>query len=131
MCIFIHPCLIWIQHPLMMMMIMMIIIIIVIIIILLVVQLLSLLLLLLSLLSTSSSLFWVSECFLNRCLAVWYPFCFSGQAVYPCTPIKPSSRSSSFYYLFIYVVNFHLILSLFLFVFFYVQLPYVGWEVTK
>ena len=36
----------------------------------------------------------------NRCLAVWYPFCFSGQAVYPFTAIKPSSRSSSFFYLF-------------------------------
>ena len=40
--------------------------------------------------------------FFNRCLAVWYPFCFSEQAVYPFTAIKPSSRSSSlFNYLFI------------------------------
>ena len=69
--------------------------------------------------------------FFNRCLAVWYPFCFSGQAVYPFTAIKPSSRSSSFFYLFIYFVIFHSILSLFLSVFFYVQLPCVAWEVTK
>ena len=90
----------------------MIIIIIVMIIILLVVQLLSLLLLLLllllSLLPSSSSFFCVSECFLT---GVWlfffffflyiYPICFSGQAVYPLTAIKPSSRSSSFFYFFI------------------------------
>ena len=69
--------------------------------------------------------------FFNRCLAVWYPFCFSGQAVYPFTAIKPSSRCSSFFYLFIYFVIFHSILSLFLSVFFYVQLPCVAWEVTK
>ena len=73
--------------------------------------------------------------FFNRCLAVWYPFCFSGQAVYLFTAIKRFSRSSSFFilfiYLFIYFVNFHSILSLFLFVFFYVQLACVGWEVTK
>ena len=79
----------------MMMMIMLIIIIIVIIIILLVVQVSSS-----SSSSSSSSFFCVSECFFNRCLAVWYPFCFSGQAVYPFTAIKPSSRSSSFFYLF-------------------------------
>ena len=109
----------------MMMMIMLIIIIIVIIIILLVVQVSS------SSSSSSSSFFCVSECFFNRCLAVWYPFCFSGQAVYPFTAIKPSSRSSSFFYLFIYFVIFHSILSLFLSVFFYVQLPCVAWEVTK
>ena len=69
--------------------------------------------------------------FFNRCLAVWYPFCFSGQAVCLFTAIKRFSRSSSFFILFIYFVNFHSILSLFLFVFFYVQLPCVGWEVTK
>ena len=90
----------------MMMMIMMIIIIIVIIIILLVVQVLSLLLLLLLLLLLSSllsSFFCVSECFFNRCLAVWYPFCFSGQAVYPRS--RPSNCPAvlllSFIYLFI------------------------------
>ena len=69
--------------------------------------------------------------FFNRCLAVWYPFCFSGQAVCLFTAIKRFSRSSSFFILFIYFVNFHSILSLFLFVFFYVQLACVGWEVTK
>ena len=106
--IWIHPCLIWIQHSLMIMMMMMMI---VIIIILLIVQ---LLLLLLLLLSSSSSFFCVIECFVvvvvvvfNRCLAVWYPFCFSGQAVYSFTAIKPSSRSSSsFVYLFIYLFFF-------------------------
>ena len=67
----------------------------------------------------------------NRCLAAWYTFCCSGQAVYPFTAIKKSSRSSSFFYLFIYFVNFHSILSLFLSVFFYVQLPCVAWEVIK
>ena len=70
--------------------------------------------------------------FFNRCLAVWYPFCFSGQAVYPFTAIKPSSRSSSFFQLFIYLFcQLSLNPFFFLFVFFYLQLPCVAWEVTQ
>ena len=107
MCIFIHPCLIWIQHPLMMMMmIMMIIIVIVIIIILLVVQLLSL--------STSSSFFCVSEYFLTGVWLFNIHFVSLGK---PFIRSRPSNRPAvlllSFIYLFVYFVNFHSILSLF------------------
>ena len=111
--------LIWMQHLLMMMMmIMMIIIIIVIIIILLVVQVLSLLLLLLLLLSSLlSSFFCVSECFFNRCLAVWYPFCFSGQAVYPRS--RPSNCPAVLLLSFIYLFILSTFTQSFLFYFFY------------
>ena len=106
----------------------MIIIIIVMIIILLVLQLLSLLLLLLlSLLPSSSSFFCVSECFLTGVWLFDIHFVSLGK---PFICSRPSKGSAvlllSLFYLFIYFVNFHSILSLFLFVFFYVQLACVG-----
>ena len=124
--IWIHPCLIWIQHPLMMM------IIIVIIIILLVVQLLSLLLLP----SSSSSFFCVSECFLT---GVWlfntdFVFLLKPLSVHGHQTVQPFFFFLLFIYLFILSTFTLFILSsflFFLFLFFYVQLPCVGWEVTK
>ena len=103
--IWIHPCLIRIQHPLMMMMMMMIMmIIIVIIIILLVVQLLSLLLLP----SSSSSFFCVSECFLTGVWLFDIHFVSLGK---PFIRSLPSNRPAVLLSFFLYFVNFHSILS--------------------
>ena len=116
--IWIHLCLIWIQHPLMMMMMMMmimtIIIIIVIMIILLVIQLLLSSLLLLLLLSTQSSFFCVSECFLTGVWLFDIHFVSLGKQ-FICS--RSSNRPAVLLLLFIYFVNFRSVLSLFFYSF--------------
>ena len=119
--IWIHPCLICIQHPLMMMMMTMVIktiIIIVIMIILLVIQLLLslllLLFLLLSLLSTSSSFFCVSECFLTGVWLFDIHFVSLGKQFIRS---RSSNRPAVLLLLFIYFVNFRSVLYLFFYSF--------------